>query len=99
MASSRADWVLGGVRLISSARMMLAKIGPLTNTRVRRPVVWSSSMMSVPVMSAGIRSGVNWIRLNFRSSTLAMVLINRVLASPGTPVMIECPPTNRETRT
>ena len=38
MASSNADCVLGGVRLISSARMMFAKIGPLTNTRSRLPV-------------------------------------------------------------
>ena len=29
-------------------------------------------MMSVPVMSEGIRSGVNWMRENFRSSTRAM---------------------------
>jgi len=30
-------------------------------------------MMSVPVMSEGIRSGVNWIRLNLRSRTCASV--------------------------
>ena len=27
-------------------------------------------MMSVPVMSDGIRSGVNWMRVNLRSRTL-----------------------------
>ena len=34
-------------------------------------------------MSAGIRSGVNWMRLKRRSRTLASVLISRVLARPG----------------
>ena len=40
-------------------------------------------MMSVPVMSDGIRSGVNWMRVNFRSSTLASVAMSSVFASPG----------------
>ncbi len=57
MASSSADCVLGGVRLISSASRMLPKIGPWTKVQRRWPVVGSSSMMSVPVMSEGIRSG------------------------------------------
>ena len=42
-------------------------------------------MTSVPVMSAGIRSGVNWMRLNDRFSVRASVLIISVLARPGTP--------------
>jgi hypothetical protein len=46
---------------------------PGANTICRRPVVVSSWMMSVPVMSDGIRSGVNWMRLNFRSTTRASV--------------------------
>ncbi len=33
IASSSAAWVLGGVRLISSASMMLAKIGPAMNAK------------------------------------------------------------------
>ena len=37
IASSSADCVLGGVRLISSASTMLAKIGPGANTICRRP--------------------------------------------------------------
>jgi hypothetical protein len=41
------------------ASTMFAKIGPGANTICRRPVVVSSLMMSVPVMSDGIRSGVN----------------------------------------
>ena len=40
-------------------------------------------MMSVPVMSDGMRSGVNWMRLNFRSSTCARVAIEQRLGEPG----------------
>ena len=40
-------------------------------------------MTSVPMMSDGIRSGVNWIRLNLRSTASASVLISSVLARPG----------------
>ena len=43
-------------------------------------------MTSVPVMSDGIRSGVNWMRLNDRSSAWASVLTMSVLARPGTPM-------------
>ena len=59
MASSRADWVFGGVRFISSASMMFAKTGPFANRKDFCPVDWFCSSMSEPVMSAGIRSGVN----------------------------------------
>src|SRR4051812_42464110 len=99
MASSSADCVLGGVRLISSASTMWLKTGPGTKTRCRRPVAGSSWMMSVPVMSDGIRSGVNWMRENLRSSTWARVWMIRVLARPGTPVMMLLPPTKSEIRT
>ena len=34
-------------------------------------------------MSDGIRSGVNWMRENFRSSTRAIVWMSSVLARPG----------------
>src|SRR5579864_411475 len=84
MAWSRAACVLGGVRLISSARMMLAKIGPGTNRNDRRPASGSSRTL-VPVMSEGIRSGVNWMRLKPTSRIFAIELTRRVLASPGTP--------------
>jgi len=50
---------LGGVRLISSARITLANSGPWRNLNSRAPVERFSSMISVPVMSDGIRSGVN----------------------------------------
>ncbi len=54
--------------MISSASSTFEKIGPGTKVQVRRPVPGSSSMMSVPVMSDGIRSGVNWMRRNSRPS-------------------------------
>ncbi len=41
--------------------------------------------MFVPMMSAGIRSGVNWMRLNSRSSASASVRTSSVLPRPGTP--------------
>ena len=94
MASSSADCVLGGVRLISSASRMLPKIGPGTKVQRRRPFVGSSSMMSVPVISEGMRSGVNWIRLNSRPRVWAMVRTIRVFAVPGNPVIRQWPPTN-----
>ncbi len=34
MASSSADWVLGEARLISSARTMLAKMGPRRSSKL-----------------------------------------------------------------
>ena len=56
-------------------------------------------MMSVPVMSDGIRSGVNWMRVNFRSTTRASVWISSVLARPGTPTIRLLPPTNSDSST
>ena len=44
-------------------------------------------------MSDGIRSGVNWMRENFRSTTRASVWMSSVLASPGTPTIRLLPPT------
>ncbi len=85
MACRSAAWVFGGVRLISSARSRLAKIGPGTKRKARFPVVWSSSSTSVPVMSDGMRSGVNWMRLKERSRASATVEMRSVFASPGTP--------------
>ena len=39
---SGGAWVFGGVRLISSARMMFEKIGPLMKRNSRCLVAWSS---------------------------------------------------------
>ena len=62
IASSSADCVFGGVRLISSASTRLAKIGPC-----RRRNAWvARSKTFVPTTSAGMRSGENWMRLNAR---------------------------------
>jgi hypothetical protein len=89
MASSRAAWVLGGVRLISSASMMSVKIGPGRN-RKSLP-----SRMSWPVTSDGMRSGVNCTRLNSRSRAAEMALTISVLATPGTPSSSTWPLANR----
>ena len=66
------------------------KIGPSTKRNSRRPLSSSSSTF-VPVMSEGIRSGVNWMRLKGMSRILARVLTIRVLASPGTPTSRQWP--------
>src|SRR5262249_25328763 len=55
-------------------------------------------MMSVPVMSDGIRSGVNWMRLNLRSRTRASVAMSSVFARPGTPTMRSWRPTKSDSR-
>src|SRR5437763_603829 len=57
----------------------------------RRPVSLSSST-SEPRMSAGIRSGVHWMRLSSRPRIVPRVSTSRVLASPGTPINSACPP-------
>src|SRR3954469_254833 len=41
--------------------------------------------MRVPTRSAGTRSGVNWVRLNWPRIVLASVFTVSVLARPGTP--------------
>jgi hypothetical protein len=46
-------------------------------------------------MSAGIRSGVNWMRWNLRWKIWAIERTSSVLASPGAPVIRQCPPANR----
>ena len=51
-----------------------------------RRLPWSSSRTSVPVMSLGIRSGVNCTRVNGRSSAWASVWTSSVFARPGTPI-------------
>ncbi len=91
IASRSAACVFGGVRLISSAKTTWANSGPCTNRKLRRPVSGSSSTTSVPVMSPGMRSGVNWTRLNERSSASASVRMRSVLARPGTPTRRTCP--------
>jgi hypothetical protein len=55
MASSSADWVLGGVRLISSAQHQRGRRSARAGSGRRPPLVEPL----VPVTSAGSRSGVN----------------------------------------
>ena len=45
----------------------------------------------MPVMSIGIRSGVNWMRLNLSDIVSASLLTISVLASPGTPIKQRVP--------
>ena len=63
------------------------KMGPRMKRYSFLPVVSSLSRMSVPVMSLGMRSGVNWTRRNSRSSTSLTVRINMVFANPGIPII------------
>ena len=55
IASSSADWVFGGVRLISSASSSPQNSGPARNEN--SAVRWSYT--NEPVTSLGSRSGVN----------------------------------------
>ena len=71
--------------------MTFAKIGPRTNRNTRRPVARSSSSTSVPVMSEGMRSGVNWMRPNESASTSDSVWMSSVFARPGTPTNRQWP--------
>jgi hypothetical protein len=48
-------------------------------------------MTSVPVMSLGMRSGVNWMREKERESVRAIVEMSSVFARPGTPTTTACP--------
>ena len=70
MTSRRADWVLGDVRLSSSARTMLLRTGP----GITEKVPFSRSYTEMPVMSEGMVSGVHWIRAKERDSESARAL-------------------------
>ena len=67
IASSSALWVRGVARLISSASSRLVKMGP----GAKRKLPVSRSKIWVPVMSPGIRSGVNWTRPKLEPRHLA----------------------------
>ena len=88
IASRSAAWVFGVARLISSASSTWAKSGPGRNSKslVRR----FSTL--VPVMSVGIRSGVNCTRWNDRSSMPASMRTKVVLPTPGTSSIRTCDP-------
>ncbi len=74
---------------------MFEKTGPRTKRKLRLPVAGSWSMISVPVMSLGIRSGVNWMRHEPQVQRLGERRDGQsVLASPGTPIVRQCPRAN-----
>ena len=79
IASSSADWVFGVARLISSASRSCVNTGPCWNWKWRRPAS-SCDTTCVPMMSAGMRSGVNWMRENSRCSASAQGLHQQRLA-------------------
>jgi hypothetical protein len=66
----------------------------LAKLEVAPPGLGSSTMMLVPMMSAGIRSGVNWIRENSRLTAWASERTRYVFPNPGTPSSSTLPPTN-----
>ena len=85
IASRSADCVFGLARLTSSASTSCAKSGPGRKRISRRPVASFSIRIEVPVMSAGITSGVNWMRLKPRPVAAASDRTSSVLPRPGTP--------------
>ena len=95
IASSNADCVFGLARFTSSASTSSAKIGPRRNSMRRRVVPGSSIKTFVPVISAGMTSGVNCTRENRRPVASASERISNVLPSPGTPSRSMCPSAKR----
>ena len=92
MISSRADWVLGLVRLISSAStiwfMMLPRCSSCS------PVFRLNIVK--PVMSEGSTSGVNWMRLKVQPRDDARAEASVVLPRPGMSSMSTWPEQTRE---
>jgi hypothetical protein len=80
MHSSRALWVFGVARLISSARTTWAMIGPGRNSN--SAVFWLK--IERPVTSEGSRSGVNWMRRKEQPRLWLSALASIVLPTPGT---------------
>ena len=78
MASSSADCVFGVARLISSASSRLVNIGPGWKPSDFLPSPFSCTT-DVPITSAGIRSGVNWMREYFSATACASVRTSIVL--------------------
>ena len=69
---------------------MLVKTGPLEKVKCRFPCSSSLSKV-VPVISVGIKSGVNCTRVKSRDMVSARLLIISVFANPGTPSITTCP--------
>ncbi len=79
IASSSAAWVLAGARFTSSPSTRWPNTGPGRNENSAA----AASNTVAPVMSAGSRSGVNWMRENVRPVTGASDRAVSVLATPG----------------
>ena len=92
IASKRALCVLGEDRFISSAKMMLLKIGP---ERKENSAV-DGLKTKVPRISEGSISEVNCILEYPRSSALDSALARVVLPTPGTSSRRRCPFAIRE---
>ena len=94
IASSKADWVFGVARLISSVRTICAIIGPARNSN--SIVFWLK--MLTPVTSLGSISGVNWMRRKVQPMLRAMARANIVLPTPGTSSINRCPSQSSATK-
>ena len=92
--SSRADWVFGEARLISSPTTMLAKMPPGLNSNSRV----SALNTETPVMSEGSRSGVNCSRRTEQSIDRPSALASIVLPTPGTSSTSRWPSASSTTR-
>ena len=64
-----------------------------TGPRTTRIAWVSGSSTAWPVMSEGIKSGVNWIRATLSDTAWARARTSKVLPSPGTPSMSTWPAT------
>ena len=73
--------------MISSARTMFVNNGPFTKVNFSA----AACHTAVPTMSEGIRSLVNWMRLNSQPRHRASVRARRVLPMPGMPSIIAWP--------
>ena len=79
MASRSALWALGVARLISSAKSIFVNIGPF----FKRKLSLAGTNISVPRISEGIISFVNWILAKSHPITLAVAMARVVLPVPG----------------
>ena len=87
MHSRRLLCTLGGLRFISSASSMWVNTGPFS--RLNSPVFILQTF--VPVMSLGMRSGVNCILPHSQPVVLANTFARRVFPSPGLSSKSMCP--------
>jgi len=87
MHSSRLLCTFGGLRFISSASRMCVNTGPFS--RLNSPVFILQTF--VPVMSLGMRSGVNCILPHWQPVVRANTLARSVFPSPGLSSNSMCP--------